>query len=169
MKTYGGVDVWIHIFLISALAGGKRPATRPCRFTPMETDPGTHWLGGWVNPRAGLDDVVKWIFLTLPALELRPLGRPARSQSLYQLRFHFPAGTEENKTNLRIAGIQGKIQIEHLSIYCHIMRRILSARLLRLVPCIDTKYGSRVVSVPAYYSGGSNLHPTLTEVLHAFP
>jgi hypothetical protein len=40
-----------------------------------------------VNPRAGLDDVEKSKFLTLPGLELRPLGRPARSQSLYRLRY----------------------------------------------------------------------------------
>jgi hypothetical protein len=38
-----------------------------------------------VDPRAGLDDVEKRKFLTLPGLELRPLGRPARSQSLYRL------------------------------------------------------------------------------------
>jgi hypothetical protein len=24
---------------------------------PEERAPGTHWLGGWVDPRAGLDDV----------------------------------------------------------------------------------------------------------------
>jgi hypothetical protein len=35
-------------------------------------------MGGWVNPRAGLDDVEKRKFLTLPGLEFRPLGRPAR-------------------------------------------------------------------------------------------
>jgi hypothetical protein len=29
----------------------------------------------------------KWKFLTLPGLELRPLGRPARSQSLYRLSY----------------------------------------------------------------------------------
>jgi hypothetical protein len=62
-------------FLISALAGGEWSASRPCRFTPGEGTPGTHWIGGWVDPRAGLDDVEK----TLPGLELRPLGRPARS------------------------------------------------------------------------------------------
>jgi hypothetical protein len=39
-----------------------------------------------VDPRAGLDDVEKRKFLILPELELRPLGRPARGQSLYQLR-----------------------------------------------------------------------------------
>jgi hypothetical protein len=34
----------------------------------------------------GLDNVEKREFLTLPELELRPLCRPARSQSLYRLR-----------------------------------------------------------------------------------
>jgi hypothetical protein len=40
-----------------------------------------------VDLRAGLDDVEKRKFLTLPGLELRLLGRLARSQSLYQLRY----------------------------------------------------------------------------------
>jgi hypothetical protein len=35
---------------------------------------------------AGLNDVEKRKFLTLPGLELRLLGRPARNQSLYRLR-----------------------------------------------------------------------------------
>jgi hypothetical protein len=39
-----------------------------------------------VGPRGGLEDVEKRKFLTLSGLELRPLGRPARSQSLYRLR-----------------------------------------------------------------------------------
>jgi hypothetical protein len=26
---------------------------------PREIAPGTHWIGGWVGPRAGLDAVVK--------------------------------------------------------------------------------------------------------------
>jgi hypothetical protein len=38
-----------------------------------------------MDPRAGLDDVEKRKFLTLPGLELRPLSRPAHSQSLYHL------------------------------------------------------------------------------------
>jgi hypothetical protein len=40
-----------------------------------------------VDPRAGLDDLEKRKFLSLPGLELRPLGRPASSQSLYRLRY----------------------------------------------------------------------------------
>jgi hypothetical protein len=40
-----------------------------------------------VDSRAGLDDLEKTKFLSLPGLELRPLSRPARSQSLYRLRY----------------------------------------------------------------------------------
>jgi hypothetical protein len=40
-----------------------------------------------VDPRAGLGDVEKRKFLTLLVLELRPPGRPARSQSLYRLSY----------------------------------------------------------------------------------
>jgi hypothetical protein len=36
MKAYGEVDVYIHIFLNSALVGGKCLAARPGRFTPGE-------------------------------------------------------------------------------------------------------------------------------------
>jgi hypothetical protein len=31
----------------------------PGRFTPRERAPGTHWIGGWLGPRAGLDIVTK--------------------------------------------------------------------------------------------------------------
>jgi hypothetical protein len=40
-----------------------------------------------VDPRAGLDDFEKRKFLNLSGVELRPFGRPARSQSLYRLRY----------------------------------------------------------------------------------
>jgi hypothetical protein len=67
--------------------GYEWSASRPCRFTPGERAPGAHWIGGWVGPRASLHDVEKRKFLTLPGLELRPLGRPARTQTLYRLRY----------------------------------------------------------------------------------
>jgi hypothetical protein len=54
MTAYGGVDVLIHIFLTSALVGGEWSASRPGRFHP-----GTHFIGGWVDPRAGLDNMEK--------------------------------------------------------------------------------------------------------------
>jgi hypothetical protein len=47
MNAYGGVDIYIHIFLTSALAGGEWSASR---FTSGERAPGTHRIGGWVGP-----------------------------------------------------------------------------------------------------------------------
>jgi hypothetical protein len=45
--------------LTSAQVGGEWSASRPGRFTPRERAPDTHWIGGWVVPRAVLDTVVK--------------------------------------------------------------------------------------------------------------
>jgi hypothetical protein len=39
MKTYGEVDVSIHIFLTSAIVGGEWSASRPFRFTPGKEPP----------------------------------------------------------------------------------------------------------------------------------
>jgi hypothetical protein len=44
-------------FLTSSLDGGELTASRPDRFTPGESDLSTHYIGGWVGPRAGLDAV----------------------------------------------------------------------------------------------------------------
>jgi hypothetical protein len=62
----------------------------PAALSPKEKAPGTHWIGVWVGPRAGLDDVEKRKFLTLPRNELRPLRRPTHNQSLYRLRYPDP-------------------------------------------------------------------------------
>jgi hypothetical protein len=43
---------------------------------PWGKSPCTHWIGGWVDSRASLDDTVKWKFLALPGLEIWPLGHP---------------------------------------------------------------------------------------------
>jgi hypothetical protein len=64
---------WIHI-MTSTLVGGDWSASRPGCFTPGEIAPGTHWIGGWVGPRTGLDDEGKRKFLTLPGLELQPIA-----------------------------------------------------------------------------------------------
>jgi hypothetical protein len=64
------------MFLTSALAGVEWSASHPGRFTPGEIVPATHWIGSWVDPRAGLDDVEKSIFLPLPELGPGPLCRP---------------------------------------------------------------------------------------------
>jgi hypothetical protein len=45
--------------LATALDKGEWSASRPGRFIPRERAPLTHWIGGWVGPRAVLDAVVK--------------------------------------------------------------------------------------------------------------
>jgi hypothetical protein len=89
-------------FLTSALAGGEWSASRSWRFTPRERAPGTRWIVGVVEARAGLSDVEERKFLTLQVLELRPLGRPAHSQSLYQLRQ--PGSTLGPSVTLKLEG-----------------------------------------------------------------
>jgi hypothetical protein len=61
MSAYRGVDVWTHVFLTSPLVGGQLHAA--AAFLPGKErqgkSPCTHWIGGLVNPRPGLDDMVK--------------------------------------------------------------------------------------------------------------
>jgi hypothetical protein len=75
MQIYGGV------FLTSVLAGEVWSTSRPG--------------GGWVDPRTGLDDVVRRKILPLSRLELRPLGLAARSHSLY--RWQYPGSRITNQ------------------------------------------------------------------------
>jgi hypothetical protein len=37
MKTYGGMDAYVHVFLTSTLVGGEWSASRPSCFTPWES------------------------------------------------------------------------------------------------------------------------------------
>jgi hypothetical protein len=60
MEALGGRRYSSYSFSTSALDGGEWSASRPGRaFTPGEWTPGTHWTGGWVGPRAGLDTEVR--------------------------------------------------------------------------------------------------------------
>jgi hypothetical protein len=52
-----------------------------------------------------MDDVEKKKFLTVPGLELRPFGRPARSQSVYGLRY--PARIELQRTESLVVSLKG--------------------------------------------------------------
>jgi hypothetical protein len=76
MKIYGWVKVQIHA-LTSALDGGEWSAPGPGRFTPGEWASSSHWIAGWVGPRAGLDAEARRKILT-PCRESNP-GGPARS------------------------------------------------------------------------------------------
>jgi hypothetical protein len=48
MKAYGRVDIQVHVFSTSALAGVQWSALRLARFTPGKIAVGTHWIRvGW--------------------------------------------------------------------------------------------------------------------------
>jgi hypothetical protein len=73
-----------------ALVGGELSPSRLSQFTLGERAPNTHWIGGWVGPRTGLENVEKRKSLLLPVLHLQPLSYPARSQLLYQVLLFIP-------------------------------------------------------------------------------
>jgi hypothetical protein len=56
-RYQGGEKVYrSYSFLNSALDGGEVVSVTPQpHFTPREKAPGTHWTGGWVGLRVGLD------------------------------------------------------------------------------------------------------------------
>jgi hypothetical protein len=68
--------------------GGEWSVSRTGRFTPREKARRTHWIGGWVSPRAGLDAVVERKF---PArVGTRTPDHPDHSTALYRLSFRIP-------------------------------------------------------------------------------
>jgi hypothetical protein len=52
-------------FLTSELFEGEWSVSRPGRALPLGKDPGTHWTGGWVGLRAGLDTEARGKILCL--------------------------------------------------------------------------------------------------------
>jgi hypothetical protein len=75
------------VFLTSALDGGERSASRPCRFSPGNLAPVTHWIGACVVPRAGLE--LCRGYSNLFCRESNPV-RPAHNSSLYWLSYSLP-------------------------------------------------------------------------------
>jgi len=49
----------LHAFLTSALDGDEWTTSDPGLYILKERARGTHWIGGWVEPRTILDAVVK--------------------------------------------------------------------------------------------------------------
>jgi hypothetical protein len=54
-----GVDLYLHTFLNSAVGEGEWSTSRPGCFTHTKRANVTHWTGGWVGPRVGLDALEK--------------------------------------------------------------------------------------------------------------
>jgi hypothetical protein len=70
--------------LTSEQDGGKRSASLTACFTLGELAPGTDWIGGSVDPKAGMDPVKKKI-ISFPCQNLLELPRSSSPLSLYRL------------------------------------------------------------------------------------
>jgi hypothetical protein len=141
MKAYGGVDVYVHIFVVSALAGG------------------------WVGPRAGLEDVEKSKFFPSAScicwnklathsdtedggsMYLRNIDNTAdihtmqrRMSSLAiesepQNRFRFSAWRrDDNLTSFMVFLIPSRQNVAQY----HYHRRFLSYPFQFIIPCLPT-------------------------------
>jgi hypothetical protein len=102
MRTCRWVDL-IHVFLTSTLLAGELPASRPGRFIAREripvTGPVSHWMGGWVGPRTGLDDLerIKILLTLVPHSRIFLPWRwrryvPRTSVHTTSTRLHIPEG-----------------------------------------------------------------------------
>jgi hypothetical protein len=59
-RLFGGEEYSSYLFTTSAQDGGEWSASRFCRALPLGIGPpGSHWTGGWVYPRSGLDTEVR--------------------------------------------------------------------------------------------------------------
>jgi hypothetical protein len=74
-------------FSTSTLDEGEWSVSRPAHFTPGEIAHSTHWVGGYVGPKFGLDAIEKKKILSSRE---SITGRPARSPSLYRLSYPGP-------------------------------------------------------------------------------
>jgi hypothetical protein len=59
MNTYWGIGGIAPRILDLGTRWGEQSASRSGRLTPRERAPGSHRIGGWVDPRAGLDAMVR--------------------------------------------------------------------------------------------------------------
>jgi hypothetical protein len=68
--------------LTSAVDGGEWSASHTGPYTPRETAAGTHWVGGWLGPRLGLEAVEKKESLA-PVGNRKPAVQPVARRYTY--------------------------------------------------------------------------------------
>jgi hypothetical protein len=73
--------------LTYALDGGEWSALRPGRFASRKSAPDSHWIGGSVGPRAGLDALVEYeLFLCQASKKLHFAWEPQATFLFMSLR-----------------------------------------------------------------------------------
>jgi hypothetical protein len=75
MKAYWGAEVKLQNILTSAPNTDESRASHPGHFTLGKRTPGTHCVGGWVDPRSDLDTVVNRS-IPAPAWNRNPAIQP---------------------------------------------------------------------------------------------
>jgi hypothetical protein len=130
-------------FMTSAPDRYQRSASRPGRSTPGEIAPSTHWIQGWVSPRAGLNAVGK--IKILPCRE-KNQDHPASSPSLYRLSYpDSSSGALVDSENLLF--YNSRIMPMACSGFCdfHFLRGLPGSYLpsgLRQIACFGTRPSS---------------------------
>jgi hypothetical protein len=92
--------------------GGGWSKTRPCRFTPGE-GPGTHFIGGWEGPRAGLDGYGKSRLLHCSYWSIRSLWE----SSVVNVSCASSRNFLDKAHQLQILFADISIKLEHRSYY----------------------------------------------------
>jgi hypothetical protein len=70
-------------FLTSAVGGGEWSASRPGHFISRKRVPTIYWIGGWWEPRAGVEALEKGKSLPFPGTGTQLVDRKLVVQSLY--------------------------------------------------------------------------------------
>jgi hypothetical protein len=122
MKAYWGMEVQRHSFfdLGTRWRWVVSFTTRSFYLRERPPPPNTHWIGGWVGPRAGLDAMVKSKIpspcrdstppLSIPQSSAIPLSYPGSSQ-----------GVEE--CNMRLMFLETYLERAHEMQYCEALWR----------------------------------------------
>jgi hypothetical protein len=134
------------MFLTSALDGGEWLASRPGRFTTRDRAPGTHWIGGWVDLRASLDDLEKRKFLTLPGdsnsdPSVDQLVASRYPGSLIRMIYGPYSDAIHLKTSLALFPRNNMAEVPKRLYVALILKYIINFALYKLKPCIITQPG----------------------------
>jgi hypothetical protein len=100
MKAFWGSGGLAPRNLTSVLHGGEWSASRPGHFSPRVRAPGTHCIGGWVDPEPV--STRWWEEKFLAPTGTRIPDHPSRSPALYHWAIPAPIGRNTNSSQIFI-------------------------------------------------------------------